>query len=91
MPLTAFTANNALLEGLACGCKIIISSSTIEDTNINYSPINYIKDNIDDVVNFLTLSLKNWDSDQVVNHRNFVVDNFNWELIADKTKKFLLN
>ena len=93
LPLKEFTANNAILEGLSCGCETIISStlSSSKSNVFEKSPVILINDNIEDVVDILVSCINNWNETKIFNNRSFVVENFDWSLISKKTNSFLLN
>jgi len=83
LPLIGFTANNALLEGAACGCKIIIA--TDQDNRSCYIEEKYI-----DIIPFdanlgakrILARLYEQNNEREKSMVEFVRANYNWELIG---------
>lgn len=88
LPLIRYTANNSLLEACSSGCNIIISSDSPDNSYIPESYINIVPM---DVRRTVLAIEKNMKQQYNVLLSNFVKDNYGWEIIADKTKDFLLN
>lgn len=89
LPLLRFTANNALLEAAATGCKLIIATDNVEDNT--YIPMDMVvmsKRTIDDSVNAILQNLQ--DDNPNLSLRQFIVDRFSWRIIGEKVKSFLL-
>lgn len=90
LPLLRFTANNALLEAAATGCKLIVSTDNIDDNT--YIPLKYISivnRTQEDSINEILKTMKNIESNHSL--RLFIIENFAWEVIARKIKHFLLS
>lgn len=92
LPLNRFTANNALLEGAACGCKIIIASE--QPTGSCYIGKKYL-----DVVPFDVQIAANKILDRLHDQNdagdNRIVDyvrtNYDWKSIGKQTEAAILN
>lgn len=89
LPLKQFTANNALLEALACGCKVIVATEFGYLKNSNKSPILYVNDNVEDVCRCFIEVFENWGVYEIYNSQSFVSENYSWEFIGKQTKFFL--
>lgn len=88
LPLIKYTANNAVLEALSCGCSVIIASNEIP--NYNESPIVYISFQIDFASELISKSLYTWEKEKEIHtYRSYVIRNFSWERISLDTAQFL--
>ena len=89
LPLLRFTANNALLEAAATGCKLIIATDNVDDNT--YIPNEYLTTTdrtVEDSINAILLNLK--EGKKNLSLRQFIVQNYSWEMIGEKVKEFLL-
>lgn len=89
LPLLRFTANNALLEAAATGCKLVIATDNVDDNT--YIPKEYVitaNRTLDDSMKVILANLQNEKSN--VSLRKFIIQNFSWEIVGEKVKKFLL-
>lgn len=87
LPLTRFTANNALLEAGAVGCPILICSNHSDNS---YIPEQYVKIQpmqIEKVVFEIEEMLKNQKSSLELS--SFINENYSWAKVAQTTKKLL--
>lgn len=89
LPLSGLTANNALLEAAACGCRLCISLS--KDAEVLYfrDYIKLLSPDVDGCAEELLAHLQNPPKDQ--NLRKFTLENYGWEIIAARTKEILRN
>jgi len=89
LPLIDYTANNALLEGLATGCDIIIATNCkkIESE----SPVKYVDLNLKRAIAIIKNTLHEWKTDNIIKNYNYVKEKYSWEKIADITKDFIEN
>ena len=86
LPLTVYTANNAILEALAVDCPIIIATNKPSVSYFNKSMVSIIPMNESAAVhNIISVFSKR------VYSREFVVNNYSWPVVAQKTEKFLKN
>lgn len=89
LPLLRFTANNALLEAASTDCKLVVATDNVEDNT--YLPMKYVvmtNRNVDDNIHTIVeCTLSNESSTKV---REFIINNYSWEVIASKVKKFIL-
>lgn len=90
LPITRFTANNALLEAGATGCNILISTEHPEDNT--YIPNEYISfcntsvnENVVTIIN--TIKKANVDCEL----RDYVIKNFSWQKISNEVKQLLIS
>lgn len=89
LPLSRFTANNALLEAAATGCKLIIATDNVEDnTYIPMDKVVMTKRTVDDSVNAIQQNLQEDKPNQSL--RQFIVDRFSWSVIGENVKTLLL-
>lgn len=90
LPLERYTANNALLEAGAVGCKILIASNHADNSYIpsNLLSICPLKEDIaqDKLMKILN-SGSFYNGDLV----DFVCKNYSWEVVASNFKEFLLD
>ena len=89
LPLLRFTANNALLEAAATGCKLIIATDNVDDNT--YIPNEYVTTTdrtVEDSINAILLNFKEKKSN--LSLRQFIVQSYSWEIIGEKVKEFLL-
>jgi glycosyltransferase involved in cell wall biosynthesis len=89
LPLKEFTANNALLEAISCGNKVIVATKSQNIENCNSSAVQFVIDDVEEVCGCLSTVIQNWNFDDVFNSRSFIVENYCWEIIANKTELFL--
>lgn len=89
LPLLRFTANNALLEAAATGCKLIIATDNVDDNT--YIPNEYVTTTdrtVEDSINAILLNFKEKKTN--LSLRQFIVQSYSWEIIGEKVKEFLL-
>lgn len=89
LPLTEFTANNALLEAAASGTDIIIATNIKSVSYFDENQISFVALEQDEAIKILLEKLEN--NFNRKNARGFVVDNYSWEVIGRKTEEYLLN
>jgi len=90
LPLFEYTANNAILEAAATGCKIIIATDKIDNSYLNDKYIEVLELNINTVENYFT---KRSDIINYLSKTNetseYVKSNFSWEKVAFQTNNYL--
>lgn len=89
LPLLRFTANNALLEAAATGCKLVIATDNVEDNT--YIPMEQVvmsKRTVDDSIKAILTNLN--DVEPNLSLRQFIIDEFSWDVVAEKVKSLLL-
>lgn len=86
LPLKRYTANNSLLEASATGCNIVIASDYPDNSYIPEKYLSIVKMNMDSAVAAVENKLSVEFNDAL---SAFIVENYSWQVIADKTKKFL--
>ena len=86
LPLTVYTANNAILEALAVDCPIIIATNKPSTSYFNKSMVSIIPMNESAAVNNIINTFSNR-----VYSREFVVNNYSWPVVAKKTEIFFNN
>lgn len=87
LPLTKYTANNALLEAGAAGCNIVISSNY---TDTSYVPTDLITITRMDIDTTITSVRNAMSGSYNMNLSKYVTDNYNWVIIGNLTQSFLL-
>ena len=87
LPLTRYTANNALLEAGSVGCPILIACNHSDNSYIPDEMITLLPMKHDKVVEKITNVLNN--SNSSLKLSKFVEDNFSWRKIALITKERL--
>ena len=87
LPLHGFVANNAILEGAAVGCPILLASDQEESlmpaTIVEYIPL------LEDVALPRILGKLDKPDQQEALRTEWVAQNFSWSVIGDKTRKIL--
>jgi hypothetical protein len=90
LPLKKMTANNALLEGASCGCKIIIATNEKIEMYFDNSIVEVLPLNINIVYKRLLNVLDNnnkYNTDKIV---NYVKKYYDWSVIGNITEKYIL-
>lgn len=91
LPLNDFTANNTLLEGASCGCKIIIATNkNIDSSYLDKKYLNIIPFDIKLVSTFILKCLNEPNSNKN-DISEFIKDNYAWSVIGKLTLEVLLN
>ncbi len=91
LPLYSYTANNAIMEAAATGCQIVIATNREDPSYFSHDRLDILPLQKDLVERFLIKKLDEPYSDQrVLDNRNFVVQNYSWQHVADLTRKYLL-
>lgn len=91
LPLSSFTANNAILEAASTGARIIVASNMTNESYFNKEQITILPLNKDVVCDYLKLAITRIPDNSVIDlQRQYVIDNFSWETVATQTKKLLL-
>ncbi len=90
LPLIEYTANNAILEAAATGCKIIVATNNVDYSYLNDETIDFLDLNTNTVFNYFSkldsLIPTNNKANETV---EYVKTNFSWEKIALQTLKTL--
>lgn len=88
LPMTSFTANNSLLEAIACGCHVHIFSDVIDDSYQEKDLISYSGLNLDEASQYLHRYFDSFsfDSNKV---RETAVRLYSWETIAKRVDEIL--
>lgn len=87
LPLTRFTANNALLEAGATGCPILIACNYSENSYLPNSLFHMEPMDVDLVSLEIRKMLKSQKTIDVLS--NYVDINYSWAIIAQKTEQIL--
>lgn len=87
LPLTKFTANNSLLEAMACGCKVIIATNSNNSNSylLNNNPI-LIGKNLTKVTETLMNAFKSGEENKTFQE---VKENYSWEKVGLLTNNLL--
>ena len=88
LPLLRFTANNALLEAAATGCKLVIATDNTDDNT--YIPKDFIvisKRTVDDSIEAILKNIYSKDSN--LSLRKYIIERFSWEVVAEEVRKLL--
>lgn len=84
LPLKRFTANNALLEAAATGCKILIATDATDNCYFPEKLICTIKPEVDKVISVIMNSIHIKQPNLQLS--NYVSENYSWESVAHITK-----
>ena len=87
LPLSRYTANNALLEAGAVGCNIVIACNEHDNSYIPDNMIKQLPLNENVVVDYITKNIEIPNNSQEIS--NYVKRNYSWYNIAEITKKLL--
>jgi glycosyltransferase involved in cell wall biosynthesis len=88
LPLISFTANNALLEGAACGCNIIIVTDNPSTNYFDEDLIKIYPKNVQIIVHKIYDQL-NSSQNSSVSLRQMVEERYSWAIIGKETMDFL--
>jgi glycosyltransferase involved in cell wall biosynthesis len=89
LPLTSFTANNALLEACSAGCQVIICTDKSNHIFDKHSPVLFIENDVDIALNHIQRILVTYSSTTAMINRDYVQKNFDWKNIGSQTNVFL--
>lgn len=79
------------MEAAATGCQIVIATNREDPSYFSHDRLDILPLQKDLVERFLIKKLDEPYSDQrVLDNRNFVVQNYSWQHVADLTRKYLL-
>lgn len=88
LPITRFTANNALLEAGATGCNILIATDNPDDnTYIPNEYISFCNISVDDNVSAIIKSIHKESVN--IELRQYVIENFSWQKISTEVEQLL--
>lgn len=88
LPLTRYTANNALLEAGATGCNVVIATDSKDNSYIPDTMLNIVPMDVDLCVERLVEKFSytyNYDLAKFVNNH------FSWDVIGKRTEELLLS
>lgn len=89
LPMYSFTANNALLEALSCGCHVHIISDRIDNSYQTNNVITHTSaKNIQESIDFIENYIENFKDDSY-SVRESIIKKYSWEVIADQVYKLL--
>lgn len=88
LPLTRYTANNALLEAGAVGCNILIACNQPDNSYISTDLLRLMPMKEDTVAQEIKVMLKKGEMSCQLS--DFVKKNFSWQRIAEATRNTLL-
>lgn len=89
-PLVEFTANNAILEAASCNVDILIATNNKNMSYFNENYIHYLNLEVKQVVDFIIKKLNKFpDYSNKINNREFVVNNYSWNKVAQITQSYL--
>lgn len=88
LPLTRYTANNALLEAGACGCNIVISSDAPDNSYIPEDLLNITPLQEDAAVEKIQSVLNPTYNTALA---DYVKEHYSWERVGSQTEDFLRN
>ena len=92
LPLNSFTANNAMLEGAACGCKIVVATNQQTDScYISEEFIDILPLDIKLVIINLRDALNNPEESNTEKLVEFVRKNYSWEIVGKLTEEAILS
>lgn len=87
LPLVEFTANNAILEAAACGAEILVATNKINTSYFDEKQISFVGLNQEEAIKQISIRLN--EKFELKNARQFVVDNYSWDVIGQTTSDFL--
>jgi len=92
LPLKGFTANNSILEGGVCGCKILIATN--QQTDSLYLGTEYVEIlplNIDRIIEKIISILDDVQKYNWNNQVKYISSNYSWRKIKQQTYELLTN
>ena len=91
LPLKRFTANNAMLEACSCGCQVIVATPQVFVGKDQGSPTMILELSENLAADRLIYVLSNYSPEMAQLNRSFVTKRFNWNKVAETTKKYLFD
>lgn len=92
LPLSSYTANNAIMEAVATGCQIVIATNRADTSYFGVDRIDILPLDKDMCIAYLFDRLNTvYPQLRVKANRKFVEEQYSWPRIADETYKYLIN
>lgn len=92
LPLSSFTANNSILEAAATGCPIVVATDYVDESYFTDKQIDILPLEKEVVCNHIKNMINSkYDESKMNEIRRFVIDNYSWNVVSEKTKAVLLS
>lgn len=90
LPLKMYTANNAVLEAAATGCKIIISTKNFDNSYLNDGYVDFLDLDIEQVLDYFTIKISNgFQFNKLIETHSYIELNYSWNKVGCQTLKIL--
>lgn len=90
LPLIEYTANNAILEAAATGCKIVVASNNIDKSYFNDEMVVFLPLELNNVIDYFKIELSYTNNQNPNVITKDVIEKFSWNNIGEITKSYLI-
>jgi glycosyltransferase involved in cell wall biosynthesis len=92
LPLTSYTANNALAEAISCGCKVVVASDHLDLAvfKIKNNPVT-VGLNTQQAIDLIESEIRNWSETDAKRDRELAKGYYSNEVIGRETALYLIS